>query len=162
MHNNSHPSPAANGRLRILIADDCSDDAEIIRLAFHEAAVPAELKFVSSGDELLHYFQKQGNSAAKHPVELPNLMLLDLKMPGLDGFQVLEWLRSHPPLGSIPVIVFSASDQPVDINRALSLGAVRYLVKPHKMSDMVQMVRGIEKFWQKLQADSTPGKCLRG
>jgi len=77
-------------------------------------------------------------------------------MPGTDGFQVLQWLRDHPPFDQIPVIVFSGSDQPVDINRALDLGAARYLVKPQKMSDMVQLVRGIEKFWQKLRGESHP------
>ena len=135
-----------------MIADDSADDAEIIRLAFREAKVAARLDFVTTGEEVLAYLHPPTPDSPKNPA--PDLMLLDLKMPAIDGFQVLEWLRAHPPFDAIPVIVFSGSDQPVDINRALALGAVRYLVKPQKMSDMVQLVRGIEKFWQKLQADS--------
>jgi CheY-like chemotaxis protein len=78
-------------------------------------------------------------------------LLLDLKMPGLDGFHVLQWVRQEPRFRDLPIIVFSGSDQPVDINRAYELGAARYLVKPHKLSDLMQMVHGIEKFWLRLQ-----------
>ncbi len=138
--------------MRILIAEDSSDDALIIRSAFQQAGVPAELHFAGSGEEVLERLQhpSQGNKSSAGT----DLMLLDLKMPGMDGFQVLKWLRAHPPYDRIPAIVFSGSDQPVDINRALELGAVRYLVKPQKTSDMVQLVRGIEKFWHKLQAEA--------
>ncbi len=145
-----------------MIADDSADDAEIIRLAFREAGVAAHLQFVSTGQEVFEFLQ---NSLAASPNEpargLPDLLLLDLKMPGIDGFQVLEWLRSHPPFDEIPVIVFSGSDQPVDIERALTLGAVRYLVKPQKMADMVQLVRGIEKFLHKLHPDPAPRHCVQ-
>lgn len=117
----------------------------------------ATLQFVGSGEEVVRFLQGSPESAQEVArFRRPNLLLLDLKMPGMEGFQVLEWLRNHPPFDRIPVIVFSGSDQPVDIDRALALGAIRYLVKPQKMSDMIQMVRGIEKFWQKLQSESDP------
>lgn len=162
MHNHHKPNNARAHAPHILIADDSADDAEIIQLAFRDADVAARLDFVSSGEDVLSYLrQSLAESAHKPASEVPDLLLLDLKMPGMDGFQVLEWLKDHPPFDSIPTIVFSGSDQPVDINRALALGAVRYLVKPQKMQDMVQLVRGIEKFWQKLNADSASRHCVQ-
>ena len=141
--------------MRILVADDSNDDQAIVRLAFEQAGVAAELEFVNNGEELLQYLQAgHTHSLESTSRPVPDLLLLDLGMPGRDGFQVLEWLQTRPAFARMPVIVFSGSDQPVDINRALSLGAVRYLVKPQKMPDMVQLVRGIEKFWQKLRANS--------
>ena len=129
----------------------------VLRLAIQQAGVPVDLQAVYSGEELLRSLQRAlEGPPEKSPSSLPDLVLLDLNMPGLNGFQVLEWLRGRTPFDRIPVIVVSGSDQPVDINRALALGAVRYLVKPHKMTDMVQLVRGIEKFWLKLKAEASP------
>jgi len=145
---------APDQQFSILIADDSPDDAIIIRLAFEEAGVAAQLHFVETGEEVLRYLQGSSELPGEDSAAAPNLLLLDLKMPRMDGFEVLEWLRQHPPFDRLPVIVFSGSDQPVDINRALALGAARYLVKPQKMSDMVQLVRGIDKFCQRLQAES--------
>lgn len=126
-----------------------------MRLAFETAGVAAELECVNNGEEVLQYLRAgPTGSLENHSHRLPELLLLDLGMPGLNGFQVLEWLQARPAFARMPVIVFSGSDQPVDINRALALGAVRYLVKPQKMPDMVQLVRGIERFWQKFQSDS--------
>jgi CheY-like chemotaxis protein len=160
LQNNDPANFAPEQQLSILIADDSPDDSIIIRLAFEEASVAAQLHFVETGEEVVSFLQRsldatddRGESRETSTM-MPNLLLLDLKMPRMDGFEVLAWLRHHPPVDHIPVIVFSGSDQPVDINRALALGAARYLVKPQKMSDMVQLVRGIEKFWHRFQAES--------
>ncbi len=141
--------------LGILLVDDSPDDISIMRLAFEEAQVPARIETLQSGEELLRFLAESRqasleNGEGSSPVDV---LLLDLKMPRMDGFEVLQWLREHPPLDQFPVIVFSGSDQPVDIDRAMALGAVRYLVKPQKLSDMIQMVRSIERFGLKWRSE---------
>ncbi len=142
--------------LRILLVDDSPDDVLIMHLGFEEAGVDARIESLYSGEQLIRRLEQEYCGPALENGEatpLPDVLLLDLKMPKMDGFEVLRWLRQHPPLDRLQVIVFSGSDQPVDINRALALGAVRYLVKPQKLSDMIQMVRSIEKFGLKLRSE---------
>jgi DNA-binding response OmpR family regulator len=75
------------------------------------------------------------------------LLLLDLKMPRLDGFDVLEWVRQQPGFSSLQVVIFSSSDEAKDINRAYGLGANWYLVKPHSMDELTALVGRFKKFW---------------
>jgi len=139
--------------VRILVAEDNEDQIELMRVAFRKAGVSVKLDFVQDGDQVLQYLQAHSPFTARKNEALPDVLLLDLKMPRYDGFEVLSWLREHPPYDRIPVVVFSGSDQPVDINRALGLGAARYLVKPQKLTDMVQMVTGIYRFCLKTQGE---------
>ena len=77
----------------------------------------------------------------------PDLMLLDLKMPRLNGFDVLTWLRRQPGLKRLLVTVLTSSDQPDDINRAYDLGANSYLLKPHSSSDLSELVAQVKRYW---------------
>jgi CheY-like chemotaxis protein len=92
------------------------------------------------------------SNRTNHP--LPDLMLLDLKMPKLNGFDVLSWLRAKPGLKRLLVTVLTSSDQPVDINRAYDLGANSYLVKPHATENLLDLVNRVEKYW--LEANQNP------
>jgi CheY-like chemotaxis protein len=74
-------------------------------------------------------------------------MLLDLKMPRLNGFDVLGWLRQKPGLKRILVTVLTSSDHPQDVNQAYDLGANSYLVKPHGTSDLAELVRRVQGYW---------------
>src|SRR5436190_17116270 len=116
--------------LRILVAEDLAEDAEILKLAFLSAGVNVPLHFVSDGAEAIEYLKGEQRFAnrAEHP--LPTLLLLDLKMPRLNGFDVLDWLRLQPGLRRLLVVVFSSSEMLEDINRAYELGANSYLAKP--------------------------------
>ena len=78
---------------------------------------------------------------------MPQLVMLDLKMPRLDGFDVLEWVRKQPGLNGLQIVIFSSSDQPGDNNRAYGLGANWYLVKPHSMEELTALVGRFKKFW---------------
>jgi CheY-like chemotaxis protein len=151
-----HHQPAHDADLvplSILVADDEADDALLLQRAFEKAGIDAQLNFVHDGKQVLDYLRGTPPFANRLANPLPALLLLDLKMPRMDGFEVLEWLRQHPAFRRLAVIVFSGSDQPVDIERACALGAVRYLVKPPKFEDLLQMVRTVEKFLRKLAAD---------
>ena len=150
-HQTAHES--ALGPVSILVADDEPDDALLLQRAFEKEGINAQLNFVHDGKQVLDYLSGNPPFEDRLANPLPTLLLLDLKMPRMDGFEVLEWLRHHPVFRRLAVIVFSGSDQPVDIERACTLGAVRYLVKPPRFEDLLQMVRTVEKFLRKLAAD---------
>ena len=131
----------------ILVAEDDPTDAYFFERAFKRAGTPVTLHFVRDGQEAVDYLQGEGQftDRARHP--LPQLVLLDLKMPRLDGFDVLEWVRKQPGLSGVLIVIFSSSDEPKDMNRAYGLGANSYLVKPHSMGELTALVGQFKKYW---------------
>jgi CheY-like chemotaxis protein len=131
----------------ILVAEDDPTDAYFFERAFKRAGIPVTLHFVRDGQEAVDYLQGEGQftDRARHP--LPQLVLLDLKMPRLDGFDVLEWVRKQPGLSGVLIVIFSSSDEPKDMNRAYGLGANSYLVKPHSMGELTVLVGQFKKYW---------------
>jgi len=105
----------------ILVADDSDVDVMLLCLAIRDAHLTHALVLVPDGQDAIEYLQRQG------PV--PDLLLLDLHMPRVSGFGVLQWLQSHPELGRVPAIIYSSSEQQEDKQRAKQLGATDYLVK---------------------------------
>ena len=130
-----------------MVAEDDPTDAYFLQRAFRRAGIPVTLHFVRDGQEVIDYLQGQGPFADRTAHPLPQLLLLDLKMPRLDGFDVLEWVRQQPDFSSLQMVIFSSSDEPRDINRAYGLGANSYLVKPHSMEEMTALVGRFKKFW---------------
>ena len=119
----------------ILLVDDSPDDTELVRLAFKKAEIENPLKTVASGEEAMVYVRGTGKYANREEYPLPELILLDSKMPGVDGFEVLSWLKREPGLSKIPVVVLTSSEQMKDVNRAYELGANSFLVKPFDFDD---------------------------
>jgi CheY-like chemotaxis protein len=139
-----------DGPLNILVAEDDMGDILLLRRAFMKAGVRQPVYFAQDGQEVIDYLS--GHPPFTNPIKypLPQLLLLDLKLPQIDGFQVLEWLRRQPALKHVLVIVLSASGHPRDVERAYSLGANSYLVKPQDPQDLVMMVQRIEQYWMEL------------
>jgi CheY-like chemotaxis protein len=135
-----------NRPVTVLAADDDADDLALLRLSFERSGTGAELITVNNGPAVLGYLAR----AVAGEVAWPSIVLLDLKMPGMNGFDVLTAVQVNPVWKTIPVVIFSGSDQPVDVERAYDLGAARYLIKPQKLSDLMQVVRSIEMFCQRL------------
>jgi CheY-like chemotaxis protein len=131
----------------ILVAEDDPDDVFMLRRAFAKSDVANPLVFVSDGDEAIEYLSGSGRYANvdHHPV--PAALLLDLKMPRRNGFEVLEWLRDHAGLGHLPVVVLTSSRESADVTRAYELGANSYLVKPGSPEDLLATVRGLGLYW---------------
>jgi CheY-like chemotaxis protein len=124
----------------ILIADDDDNDALLMDLAWKRAGIPFPLRRVRDGEEAVAYVQGTGpySDRAQHP--FPLLMFLDLNMPKKNGFEVLEVLRASPEYQTLTIEVLSGSDRKVDVTRALGLGANSYLVKPHGLTDRIEML----------------------
>jgi CheY-like chemotaxis protein len=132
----------------ILVAEDDENDAFLLRKAFLKAGLTERLVFTSNGEETVKYLRGEPPYDRKDN-PLPCLILLDLKMPIVDGFDVLAWLKTQPALSSLPAIVFSSSGEPADIQKARSLGAADFQVKPSNFSELVKVVRQLEFRWLK-------------
>ena len=134
-------------RALILLVDDSEDDILLIQRAFERAEMPGLLYSVRSGKDAVDYLLGEGKFAdrAEHP--LPGLMLLDLKMPEMDGFDVLRWVRSQPGLSRRRVVVLTSSDQIRDVNQAYQLGANSFMVKPMDFENYKELARTVQKYW---------------
>src|SRR5882762_9528893 len=138
----------------ILIAEDREDDVLLIRRAFRRAGILNPFQVVRDGDEAIGYLQGEGQYANRAEYPLPALMLLDLKMPRTDGFEVLKWVRQQPELAGLRVIVLTSSSDIRDINKAYELGANSFLVKPMDFQNFVEMTRFLQGHW--LQTSKAP------
>jgi CheY-like chemotaxis protein len=130
----------------ILVADDDENDVFFLRRAFVKCGLLHTLIHVSDGQKAIEYLLGEGIYADRKANPFPELLLLDLKMPNTDGFDVLATLRSLPEL-NLPVVVFSTSALMVDIQSAKKLGAVDYIPKPVDQDEMVRVVLSLHERW---------------
>jgi len=138
----------------ILLAEDMDDDVVLIRKAFAKAHINNPLHVVCNGDEAICYLKGDGPYANRAEYPLPDLLLLDLKMPCRDGFEVLTWIRQQPSLSALRVVVLTSSEDIRDVNMAYRLGANSFLVKPMDFHDFVYLGKYLTSYW--LALDKTP------
>jgi len=125
----------------ILVVDDSENDIELLQAAFKKAEFKPALRHVHNGLEAIAYLQGDAPYDDRHQSPLPTLILLDLNMPKMDGFEVLGWVRGHARFRHLTVIVLTASMRVQDIDRAFDLGVNSFLVKPSTLEELVAMVR---------------------
>ena len=133
----------------ILIADDDAQDTMLVRIAVEKAALGLRLETVGDGEEAIDYLMGRSQYADRQAHPFPSMLLLDLKMPRLSGFDVLDFVRREPGLRQLPIIIFSSSDDPKDIRRAYDAGANSYLCKPHANDDLSALLKALEAYWCK-------------
>ena len=138
----------------VLLAEDEEDYVLLIRHAFSKANIPNPLYVVSNGEEAISYLRGKAKYANRDEYPLPDLLLLDLKMPRVSGFEVLMWVRQQPGFSGLRVIMLTSSDEIRDVNLAYQLGANSFLVKPIDFEDLAGLSRLIHDFW--LKASRTP------
>lgn len=131
----------------ILLAEDEESDVFWFRRALANAGITRPLVCVSNGRQAIRYLQGKDPFADRSQHPLPGLIVLDLKMPIVDGFDVLRWLQSPDGLHAVPAVVLTSSDKPADRARALELGARGYYVKPGNPSDLVAVARELAELW---------------
>lgn len=131
----------------ILLAEDNEDHVMLIRRAFRASGLVNPMYVVNDGQEAISYLKGEGKYANRAEYPLPCLLLLDLKMPNKNGFEVLEWIRSQPAFKALRVVVLTTSGETGDINRAYRLGANSFLTKPMDFRDFVQLTSAIQGYW---------------
>lgn len=131
----------------ILLAEDNPDDVFFLRRAFKARGVTGRIEVATDGRHVMSYLAGEGRFADREAHPLPRLILLDLQLPYFTGLQVLEWIRAQPRLNRIPVVMFSSSSQPSDINAAYRAGANSYLVKPTDAAELGRIVDAIRIYW---------------
>jgi CheY-like chemotaxis protein len=131
----------------VLLAEDDPDDVLLTHLAFEKARLANPLQVVRDGEEAIAYLRGAGRFQDRAHYPLPILLLLDLNMPKVNGFQVLEWLQSHPMLRRMPVAVMTASDHDPHVTRAYELGADSYLIKPPDAEALLALVQRLRAYW---------------
>jgi len=136
-----------NGAPTLLVAEDDENDFLVLGRALKKAHFETDLRRVSNGAELIGYLAGENTFADREAHPLPELILLDLKMPSLGGFDVLIWLRNHEKLKHLPAVVFSASDNPHDVQQARALGATAYLIKPAEYDGYPKVVQALRDLW---------------
>jgi CheY-like chemotaxis protein len=131
----------------ILVADDNDDNFLLLRCAFESARLPHRLIGVANGFEATCYLCADEPYHNRSEFPFPDLLLLDLEMPIMDGFEVLAALKDQPEFQHLPVVVLSSMDEPEAMERALKLGARDYLVKPTTMHERIEMVHRLHAQW---------------
>ena len=137
------PSPTVP-TYRVLMVDDSEDDGRLLELAFQKLEQFRLLGRAVDGNQAIAYLKGEGKYANRAWYPFPDVLLLDLRMPRVDGFDVLEWLRNQS-FPDLRIIVLSGSDYTDDIGRALELGAHFYRTKPLRFDQQIAMLKGLEE-----------------
>jgi CheY-like chemotaxis protein len=133
--------------ITLLCADDDADDRLLVKDALAESHVPSDLRFVADGEELMDYLHRRGAYADPETSPRPQLLLLDLNMPRMDGREAIAEIRADPVLRTLPVVVLTTSDAREDIEKVYALGANSYVVKPTSFEALVGLVSDLGRYW---------------
>jgi CheY-like chemotaxis protein len=131
----------------ILLVEDQADDVFLMERALQKTHLKHPLRVVTDGQKAIEYLSGEDDYADRTAFPFPGIIILDLKMPGVTGFEVIEWMRKNERTGLTPIIVLSSSSLPEDINRAYQLGANAYMVKPTDHQSLERLLRTIGEFW---------------
>jgi CheY-like chemotaxis protein len=146
--------------LTILIAEDSEDDAFFLERAFRKIGLKNPLQILTDGALVMDYLKAESQFTDRSEYPFPSVLFLDIKMPKVSGFEVLQWLKDHEHCRIIPIIAFSSSELPEDIERAYQLGANAYLVKPNKAEELEATLRSTYDFWARCAKPRLPKKCV--
>ena len=131
----------------IMLVDDDANDLILIEKAFREIGVRNPIHAINGGQEAIAYMMGEGKYADRKMYEYPTFIATDLKMPGTDGFAVLEYLKKNPEWAVIPTVVLTSSRDPDDIKRSYTLGASSYHVKPSSPNGLRQLLKVLHDYW---------------
>jgi CheY-like chemotaxis protein len=131
----------------ILLVEDNPADVQITQRALRESAVPVELLVVRDGQEAVDYLLRQGAHALDPAWRSPDLILLDLNLPRLDGREVLQRIRATPALRPVPVVVLTTSRRSEDVQQMYAAGANTYIEKPTDFARFVEVLQTIQRYW---------------
>jgi CheY-like chemotaxis protein len=138
----------------ILVAEDNDDDFVLLRCAFESAGLPHRLIGVEDGLDAINYLYADRPYTNRSAFPFPDLMLLDLQMPVVDGFEVLATVKGRIQFRCLPIVVLSSVDDPLFIQQALNFGTTDFLIKPVSMEERIEQARGLHSRW--LEGEERP------
>src|SRR5688572_5499305 len=138
-------------KFTILVVEDDPNDVYLLKRAFEAAQITDPITVLNDGAEAIAYLSNASNFQDRENSPYPGLIILDLKMPRKSGMEVLIWLKNHPELFVIPVIVFTSSSQTIDIKLSYGHGANSYIVKPSGLEALKKLVKTIYDYWNVCQ-----------
>jgi CheY-like chemotaxis protein len=145
------------GRLVILLLEDEEHDIFFVKQATQMGGKSHDVHAVRNGLEAIDYLRGEGQYGNREAYPLPNVIMTDLKMPCMDGFEFLQWVRDHPEHQIIPVIVYTSSSMETDVRKAYRLGANSYIVKPSSLHQMVDVLRATWEYWSRCECPPMVG-----
>ncbi len=131
----------------ILLVEDEEGDAMLLRMAFRRNNILNPIQWAQDGLEAMQYLNGEAVYADRKLYPFPEVLILDLKMPRVDGLELLSWLKKHPEFRVIPTIIMTSSRQDPDIEKAYNLGANSYMIKPSSFQELARMVKLIHEYW---------------
>jgi CheY-like chemotaxis protein len=131
----------------ILVVEDNEDHVFLLKHAFQKAEVTNPLQVASTGEDAIAYLAGTGKYSDSQQFPLPSIVLLDLKLPGLDGFDVLRWIRQQPGLKAVRVVMLTSSDRGQEINAAYEAGVNVFLTKPVDLDKLVEILKVFRAHW---------------
>ena len=140
-----------NSNLNVLVVEDDPNDVLLLKMGFQRSNRSSALRIVDDGEQAVKYLCGQPPFEDRTRYPFPNMILTDLKMPRMDGFELLSWLRDHPEYAVIPTIVMSSSGHPKDVRRAYQLGANCFFVKPSNLDELLVLIRVTFQFWSQCE-----------
>lgn len=143
-----------NCKIDIVLCEDSPDDAELTIRAFTKHGLANSLLHLKNGEELLQFIFGEGPYADRDMAHLPKLILLDLKMPKVDGLEVLRKLKSDDRTSVIPVVLLTSSKEDKDIKESYALGVNSYIVKPVEFEGFIKAVSSLGFYWLLLNQPS--------
>jgi CheY-like chemotaxis protein len=136
-----------NGPFTILVVEDNPEEVILLQRAFENAGMDLAVHFVVNGEEAIDYLSGADRFRNRINFPEPDLVIMDLKMPRKGGFEVLEWFRNLQESALIPIIVLTASNRESDVQRAYSLGASSYFIKPTSFNEFRDMIKIVYAYW---------------
>ena len=135
--------------LIVLVAEDDANDAFLVERAFEKARTGMRIQYVRDGQEAIDYLRGAPPYSDRSTHPKPDVLLLDLKLPKLTGFDVLKWLREQQMPARPLVMVFSSSSDQRDVDRAYDLGANSYLIKSPASPEFLEFIKNLDVYWSK-------------
>lgn len=138
----------------ILLVEDDPDEAELALRSFAKMDADYDIQLARDGEEALDFLFSRGSYQERSPLRKPRLIILDLSLPGINGFGVVQQLRSHPDYRHTPVVVLTTSDEQSDILQSYNMGANSYLCKPVDFESFADILQQVSHYW--LKTNSVP------